>query len=135
AEESTGYATFLQLLRPRLLTVSPTTPDGHGVLCLPLAPGNRVSDFDLTARWMYYGTFHARPMVNGYSGFFPRSYFKLRSEIGNKFPDADMVNRLRELRVSFVVVLRSMFPDVPDAEALADSGVEHVLSTPAKINR
>jgi len=113
---------WIELIRQR-------TPDGHGILCLPLAQGNRVSDFDLTTRWMYYGTFHAIPMVNGYSGFFPDTYFELRDEIGNVFPDAAMINHLRKSRVTFVVVLRSMFPDAASTKTLNESGIELVVST------
>ena len=127
APDEKRHESWIELIRQR-------TPDGHGILCLPLAQGNRVSDFDLTTRWMYYGTFHTIPMVNGYSGFFPETYFEVRHEIGNVFPDAAMINRLRKSRVTFLVVMRSMFPDVASTEALKESGIKLVVSTRANVD-
>ena len=52
-------------------------PDA-GVAFLPFPLGNQVTDYEETTLWMYWGTFHRRPLLNGYSGFFPDSYNQLR---------------------------------------------------------
>ena len=48
------------------------------VACLPFPIGYQVSDYEETTVWMYWGTFHGRPLMNGYSGFFPDTYNQLR---------------------------------------------------------
>ena len=48
------------------------------VACLPFPFGYQVTDYEETTLWMYWGTFHGRPLLNGYSGFFPNSYNQLR---------------------------------------------------------
>ena len=44
------------------------------IACLPFPRGYQVGDYEETALWMYWGTFHRRPLLNGYSGFFPSSF-------------------------------------------------------------
>jgi hypothetical protein len=93
--------------------VRDNTPPGKSIACLPFAPGNTVAEFDLTARWMYYGTWHGVPLVNGYSGFFPKSYFALRERVGTSFPELDGLRALLASRVEFVVAIRSLVPETP----------------------
>ena len=52
-------------------------PNG-GVACLPFPLGYQVTDYEETTLLMYWGTFHRRRLLNGYSGFFPDSYTHLR---------------------------------------------------------
>jgi hypothetical protein len=53
---------------------------------------------------------HWRRLVNGYSGFIPRSYANTLIEM-ETFPDENSIGRLRRLSVGFVVVRRRNFPD------------------------
>lgn len=76
----------------------------EGVLCLPMAPGNLVQDFEITVQWMYFGTFHKARLVNGYSGFFPEEYLQRRNRLRADFPSEETLNELRELNVRYVVV-------------------------------
>jgi hypothetical protein len=55
------------------------------------------------ARYAYMSTFHWKPLVNGYSGFYPRSY-SLRLVRMAKFPDATTLTSLRGENVRYVVV-------------------------------
>jgi hypothetical protein len=55
---------------------------GAAVLELPYADAGT----DLTA--MYRGMYHGRPTVNGYSGFFPKSFAFLSYELGVREPQA-----------------------------------------------
>ncbi len=60
---------------------------GNGVLAeLPLG----YTDFDVRA--MYYSTVHRRPILNGYSGFFPPHYGRLAFELGElpRHPDVSL---------------------------------------------
>jgi hypothetical protein len=83
------------------------TPPGRAIACIPFAPGNRVQDFEITTRWMYCGTFHRVPMVNGYSGFFPPSDFVLRGLLQGNTPLEDILRRFAERNVEFLVMMRS----------------------------
>ncbi len=53
--------------------------------------------------FMYFSLWHWSPMVNGYSGFIPKSYADLRVEIA-KFPSAEAVAALRRRGVTHVTV-------------------------------
>ena len=76
------------------------------IVCLPFASGNSIGDFDVTTRWMLYGLEHKAPMLNGYSGFFPKSYFELRNFVNSEFPSTDVLDKFTELNVQYVVVAR-----------------------------
>jgi hypothetical protein len=52
---------------------------GQAVACLPFPMSESVHDYEGTALWMYWGTFHGQTLVNGYSGFFPQFYCDLMS--------------------------------------------------------
>lgn len=55
------------------------------------------------ARFAYMSTFHWKPLLNGYSGFFPQSYL-LRLEQLAGFPDERSVEALRLAGARYVVV-------------------------------
>ena len=63
------------------------------------------------ALWLYETTYqlrshhHWQPMVNGYSGFAPQEYLRTL-ELLREFPGTSAVERLRELRVKFVLLNR-----------------------------
>jgi hypothetical protein len=95
-------------------------PRRRAVACLPFARGDRVEDYEVTTWWMYYGTFHHVPLVDGYSGFFPPDHFKIRGAL-NHFPLTDqLVRQLADKEVEFLVVDRSLVP----AGALGDGKFE-----------
>jgi hypothetical protein len=72
------------------------------------------------AFYTYMSTFHWRPLVNGYSGFYPSRYLhRLRALRG--FPDAHSIAVLREEGVNYVIVHLSLYElskRVPLTEAL-----------------
>jgi len=51
------------------------------IICLPFPTGYTVGDYEETAIWMYWGMFHHRPLVNGYSGFFPLKFQKFKEDL------------------------------------------------------
>jgi hypothetical protein len=65
---------------PVRLKALESLPEGTAVLELPLGE----TEPDVTA--MYRGMYHRRPVVNGYSGFFPRSYDVLRRGLDIRDP-------------------------------------------------
>jgi hypothetical protein len=67
---------------------------------LPLPPPRAMF---LNARYMLNSTEHWKPLVNGYSGFVPASYFKHLERIG-PFPAPAAIAALSELGVTHVFV-------------------------------
>jgi hypothetical protein len=87
---------WLTWLRENTLPQSP-------VACIPFPQGRSVEDYESTAVWMYWGAEHHRPMVNGYSGFFPPEFIRLK-ETMQTFPDAASVEALAQLGVEYCIV-------------------------------
>ncbi len=52
---------------------------------------------------MYEASFHWRPLVNGYSGYYPRGFLDIRRRLLN-FPDADTAAWMRSMGVTHLVV-------------------------------
>jgi hypothetical protein len=71
------------------------------VLDLPIARANTLPLFE--AEWAFYGRTHKHPMVNGYSGYFPRRYLNLLGAM-IAFPRGDSLEALRQHDVRYIVV-------------------------------
>ncbi len=84
--------------------IKQNTPTGKGIACVPFSASSRALDFDSTTRWMYYGTLHGVPMVNGYSGFFPERYMRLRKTITEQGLNDEIMAELVGMNVHFVVI-------------------------------
>jgi hypothetical protein len=64
------------------------TASGDPVLCLPLPAGGDVAQYESTPHWMRHGLDHRRPLVNGYSGFFPQHFLTIRDLLDpNRYPE------------------------------------------------
>jgi hypothetical protein len=79
------------------------TPPDSILVHLPMCPGKKVQEYEPIALAMYAQTIHHRRMVNGYSGFFPAAYQKLRARVRG-FPDARSVRALADDGVDYCVV-------------------------------
>ncbi len=97
------------------------TPPGHGIACIPFAKGEQVAQYQGTTEWMYLGTFHRVPLVNGYSTHFPKTFHILRHELTNKFPTEGKLRQLRKMKVRFLVLRR------PTAEGYVASNYNHSI--------
>jgi hypothetical protein len=53
--------------------------------------------------YMYYSTFHWQRLLNGYSGFFPPSYFQLFASMRG-FPDARSLHALRQRSARYAMI-------------------------------
>jgi hypothetical protein len=49
-------------------------PSDAALVHLPVPASESVADYEETARAMLLATAHGRPLVNGYSSYFPRGY-------------------------------------------------------------
>jgi hypothetical protein len=76
------------------------------IACIPFPTGKREADYEETALWMYWGTIHRRRMVNGYSGFFPQSFLRLKTDMA-RFPESDSLDHLKRVGVQYCVVRRA----------------------------
>lgn len=79
-----------------------TQPDDI-VANLPFPGGRSVSDYQDTTVSMLWSTYHKRRLANGYSGFFPKEFVRLKSDVQN-FPDDKSVVELRMAGVRWCVV-------------------------------
>jgi hypothetical protein len=80
--------------------------------------------------YMFNSTWHWQPIVNGYSGFFPKSFIELAKET-ESFPDDQSIDYLKTREVDFIVIHGSLMTPAqfgamtatllarPDIEAMA----------------
>jgi len=80
------------------------------VVEVPLARADRL-DRTWDSVYMFNSTWHWQPIVNGYSGFFPRSFIEL-AENTTGFPDDRSLAYLRARGVDYVIIHGSLMdPD------------------------
>jgi hypothetical protein len=89
-------------------------PAGAVIADLPLGE----PDYDLRA--MYYSIDRWRPIVNGYSGFFPPHYGRVKVELSEvqRHPDLSMMT-MRELGVTHVIVHEAAYLDAEGRDTTA----------------
>ncbi|MFN9720706.1 MAG: hypothetical protein ACK58L_18565 [Planctomycetota bacterium] len=75
----------------------------RSVLILPYARSSEVEDFEETTRWMLSMVDTDLKMVNGYSGFFPRSHFEWQSFLKSRPAPWQLAERMRQHQVDVVV--------------------------------
>ena len=92
-EQNEGWIRWLQT----------ETPADAVVAFAPFPRGSNADDYLPTAWWMYLQMYHARTMVNGYSGFFPESFLELKKTMAG-FPSQVSLSALRARDVSYVLV-------------------------------
>ena len=71
------------------------------VVDLPIARAYSLPHYE--AEWSFYGRTHRHPMVNGYSGYFPKRYIDLLG-VMIAFPRGESLAALRAHGVRYVVV-------------------------------
>lgn len=115
--------------------IQENTPQNHAIACIPFAGGFKVKDFETTTEWMYFGTFHGVPLVNGYSGFFPDEYFAICEAINVESPSEDVFLKLASANVEFLVVQRSQVKEGAFSNFRFNSiQIEPVYSDPVGID-
>jgi hypothetical protein len=65
-------------------------------------------DWDLSTTYMYWSTTHWHRLVNGYSGFSPPDYLDTVTRM-QSFPDDRAFERLREMKVHYILVHESFY--------------------------
>ncbi|MFZ0544303.1 MAG: hypothetical protein WAM60_02625 [Candidatus Promineifilaceae bacterium] len=97
-------------------------PEDGAVLMIPMSQGSSTRDFQPTVIGMLQGLQHGRPVGNGYSGFFPRSYTSLNGRMFN-FPDDETIQYLQETGFTYLVIDRDWW-DEDKTQALSAWGGE-----------
>lgn len=87
--------------------------EGRAVICLPFGAGANLHDFEPAGRWMFYQSVHRRPLVNGYSGFFPESWYRLAAAIVREPFSEESVNLLTQHGVGYIVLDHTRLPEPP----------------------
>jgi hypothetical protein len=93
---------------PDVYRILRSAPPG-AVMELPLPPFNSYPGFD--PAYQSWSLWHWKPLINGYSGYYPRDYLTtiIRMEV---FPEDASINRLRAHGVRYIVVHRELYqPD------------------------
>ncbi len=75
--------------------------DDTVIVELPIA--SSIPTVHHEANYMYRSTYHWKKMINGYSGFFPPSYWDMNKTL-QKFPSEESIALLRELGVKYAIV-------------------------------
>lgn len=77
---------------------------------VPFPEGLHVSDYERDARRMFAQTWHRRPLINGYSGYFPSGYGMFQADIDTSFPSERLLCMMSlNLGVNTLVVDKSWF--------------------------
>lgn len=98
------------------------------VAMMPMPAGRSEEDFEATAGWMLQALDHGHPLVNGYTGFFPRDDRSFRKRMA-AFPDPATIEELRSMDVRYVVA-DSIWWDSRRDFAARDLGLTIVLAGP-----
>ena len=87
--------------------VRDNTPDGKAVASLPMAIHGRDREFQITTEWMYLAILHEKPLLDGFSGFFPKAHRDLRNTIASSGITPEILQQFSVLGAHFLVVRES----------------------------
>jgi hypothetical protein len=71
-------------------------PDGMVIAHIPFAAGTTVQEHELDAWYMFAQMDHGKPIVNGYSGWFPPGYTPFQLEVAKLFPQHGLLCTLNK---------------------------------------
>ncbi len=99
----------------------------HGVVAhFPMPKGSNLPGRDPI--YAYMSTFHWKPLLNGYSGYYPRSYLT-RLDALERFPARPAIDLLRNSHVAYVVVHADGYQPAEFEsilQALTESGLRNI---------
>ena len=111
---------------PEVLDALQDTDDDAVLVFFPFY---RPREVFKNAQYLMYSTRHFRPMLNGYSGFAPQSYFNHVAALRD-FPKPSSIDYLRDVGVTHVITISHlMSPDImraleshPDLKLISSDG-------------
>jgi hypothetical protein len=116
--------------RPPLYDFLARQPDGV-VAQFPVPDLNLLPGHD--ARYAYMSIFHWKPLVNGYSGYYPASYLARMQRLAT-FPDAGSIAQLRSDRVRYVVVHEGSYIRAAQSADIVVTVLRHGLKPLARLH-
>jgi hypothetical protein len=102
--------------RPQLYEFLAQLPDGN-VLELPVPRLDGLPFLD--TRYLYTSTFHWKTLVNGYSGYYPRSYLQRLVHL-NTFPSEVAIEQIQDDKVRYIVVHDEQYRDPAEGARAAE---------------
>jgi hypothetical protein len=117
ATAAVGFLVVLEyLMWPMALVPVQTAPDNVSLWLRSKPPGvvadlplpRSTADIENDAKAAYRSTFNWRPLLNGYSGFYPSSYVELWAPVAS-FPDEASLTALHRRGVAYLVVRQAGF--------------------------
>jgi hypothetical protein len=91
---------------------------------VPLPPGLHVSDYEMETWRMFAQIDHQRPLLNGYSGYFPSGYGMFQADMEQNFPSERLLCMMRfGMGVNTLVLDRSYLEErraLFESESLRD---------------
>ena len=102
----------LDLELPWLEWVESSTEAGDVLAFVPFPEGRTSRDYLGTSQWMYWQLRHWRPMVNGYSGYFPARFRALKKTM-ESFPSTAALRALHDAGVRYCIVHRRVIESSP----------------------
>jgi hypothetical protein len=79
--------------------------DSHILGHVPFPAGLHVSDYQIETERMLAQIIHRKPIVNGYSGFFPRGYDQFQLDMAKNFPSPFLICFLEtQLNVDSLII-------------------------------
>ena len=102
------------------------TPEDSVIAHVPFPTAPLPKDYETEAWAMYWGLFHHRRMVNGYSGFFPASYLALKSQM-QSFPNEAAFAALHSRGVTYCICRQSFLDEHSISGASANDGSWEVV--------
>ena len=124
----------LDLQLPWIDWIESSTSEHEIFAFLPFPEGRSAGDYLGTSQWMFWQIRHWRPMVNGYSGFFPKRFKKIKKTMQD-FPSSESLAELQDAGVRYCVVPRAYIeaspppdPDSPIQLDLVFRDEEHELA-------
>jgi hypothetical protein len=103
---------------------------GGAVAMLPTAPSGKAPDYEPTVVAMLQSLRHGHPLLNGYSGFFPRKVDMI-SDAMRQFPTPRTIRLLQRVPVRFAVVDKAWLGTrAPPLERVFDSATHVIYSVP-----
>jgi hypothetical protein len=73
----------------------------------------------LDTRYLYTSTFHWKTLVNGYSGYYPRSYLQRLIHL-NTFPSEVALEQIHDDKVRYIVVHDEQYLDPAEGTRAAE---------------
>lgn len=81
------------------------------LLCLPVSATMAEADLETDARWMMFAAAHHRPIMNGYSGYFPKAWLALWDQLRQQPLGLSQLAQLRALGTRWIVVENAKYAD------------------------